>query len=460
MCMLLKYMRGYLFLSALILYVINLYTPITIFQNVLNYLSVIIILLGLIGIGRVYGLMAFVFFGLGLWMVIQTGIGWQDVFLGFDHIMYVILFIGVLPLLSMPLKIGDYLKHIQRYTQILATRISTFKTTNVATFAMSTLISMASAPIIYSFFVNDRTNEIFKKRIITLISRAGSLAVYWSPVSVGVPMTVSLTGASLESVLICAFTFALGGVWYSGYIAKKTFPVNEDRGDLTQIAFSKKDIFIMSQIIGPYLVYVSILLYLVNNTDYGMINIIVLNVLPLVIIWCIFLGRFRAFCKAFNHYLLEGVSKNYSQFTVLLCAGFCLYIFDISGLMQTVESLLPSFPVLIEAPIYILVIVFLIIFLGQIGVQQFVALLLVASIFGPSHFDMHQTVYALSLLTGFGLSRAVSPFSAINIMLSTLSNQLTSYEVARMNYKFAYIFSAVIILLLIIMNYVLLYVIN
>lgn len=452
--------RGIFFIGAFILFVLLLFFDEPFLHYSLSCMAALLFLSALKGISRIFGLMSFLFIvSTVIISVMYAQIDWQTFVLGFDYMMYLIIFIGILPVISLPLRIGGYMDHIARYIKKLSTYISSYATCNISNFSMGSFVNMAALPISYSLFINKRSLGPISYHYMVLISRSISLTVLWTPVGITVPMSVLLTGASFGPIVAMNLVLSIGGLWLSAYLAKRAYGHEEIEGEESESTpFSMKDdVPILMRIFIPFLLYIIYLLVTNHFTPFNMIEVIIMSIIPIVLIWSLFLSRLREFFHELKLYISTNLPHNYSQFAVLLSAGFFIYTLENVGFIQLAQSSLPSFSPFLEPPVYIVATLLVMLGLSQIGVHQFVTFVLVGTIIDPQLFGIHPNVYATTLMTGITLCMTSSPFSGINILMSSLMSGLSSSQVGRHNTQFVIIFGSAMVVIMMVMNIILMH---
>lgn len=449
--------RGYIFVLAFLFYVLHLLWNDPVIQHASSYFSALLIISALIGITWFYGILAFLFLSATITIAIQTRVDLQTFMLGFDNMIYFIIFLGMLPLIALPLRIGGYMEHISRYIQQLSTYSSSFLTCNMANFVMGSFVNMATLPISHSLFMKERSSHPDSKHYMVVSNRAIALAVFWSPVGVPIPMAVFLTGVSLGSIVATNLTLAVIGVCLSSILAKRAFGNHEVQEHVThQTSFSKKeDIPILLRIFMPFILYIIFLFIAQQYSPYNMVEIIVMSMLPFVIIWSMLISRLREFFQELNVHFTKKITHNYSQFAVLLSAGFFIYMIEKAGIIMKIQASLPAFSSVIEPPIYIIVTLLVMVALSFIGVHQFITFVLVGTIIDPQVYGIHPNIYATTLITGIVICMMTSPFSGINLLMSSLVKDMSSYKIGSYSFWYALLVAGLTIIVLVLVNYIL-----
>ncbi len=104
--------RGSVFTMAFIVYLFNMFVPSQTLEMLLNAISILLFMTAIIGVARFYFIMAIVFLGGSITLTIVRDVSWLDMTSGFSTMVKLVLFIGMIPLISTPIE--NYMSTIKK----------------------------------------------------------------------------------------------------------------------------------------------------------------------------------------------------------------------------------------------------------------------------------------------------------------------------------------------------------
>ncbi len=443
-------LRGAVFIVAFILYILNLFFPNGTLTMMVNVTSILLFFTAIIGVARFYFIMAIVFLLSSVILAITRDVSWSEMMSGFSTMVKLILFIGVIPLISSPIQ--NYIRTIQKMIQALNHRVSSFQVCQSTTFILGNIINMAAIPISKTMFFQDGT-EVEKRVKSELSLRAFGLAMMCSPIGAALALAIDLTNTSWLSLLAINLILVVIGLFLSYYLTKRHRLLEEQKTLSEKVLMEKADFVNLAAVFGPFFLYFLLLIYSERFASIGMMETILISVLPFTFLWSLFLKKVNQWWGACRLQVFQQTPKFFGQFAVIISAGLLTHTIEVTGLNQALTSLLPGTTGSSDfGAFYIPITILLVFILSVFGVHQFVAMIFTSQIIIPETFGINPIVFASALLVGFASGMLGSAFSGATITMSGLLHE-TSYKVAQKNYLFVFIFIGISSFLLILINF-------
>jgi hypothetical protein len=440
--------RGIVFSAAFIVYILNMIFPTEIFHNALNITAVLLFITALFRVTAFYFILAIVFLICSIFLTISHE-SWTDMMDGFSLMLKLILFIGMIPLISSP--IGNGINTIQKMIRGLSQKVSTFKVCHLSSFLLSNFINMAALPISKSIFFPKGRNQIEEVNA-QLSFRAFGLAMMCSPIGAAIALAIDITGTTWLSLLSINLFLIIIGLWLSYYFTKKDrLQVEQERHE-EELVIEKQDYFQMGRIFIPLCLYFIFLLASERFFSIGMMETILVSILPFTFIWSAAQRKVDEWWEICRVQIFKQTPNFFGQFAVIISAGLFIHTIESTKLNQSIEKVLPGIGNAYSASYYIPIIILIVLILSMLGVHQFVAMMFVGQIIKPEAIGLDPTIYASTLLVGFSTGMLASAFSGAAITMSSLLYGPSSYEIAKKNYSFSFIFILISTVLLIVLN--------
>lgn len=439
--------RGYVFLLALLLYLLNMIISFEQLTILLNVTSICLFLTAIIGAGRFYSLMSLFLLICSSVLIEIRGLSLLDMVDGFSAMVSLILFIGIIPLVSFPVK--GYVYEIKRMMMVLSQKVSPAKVCHFATFLLANLIVLAAIPISKILFFPDDTDR--SKQLINaeLSGRSFGLALMCTPIGAAIAVAIDITGTNWVSLQLVNMIIVAFGMWLSYHLGKRQIQLidwkaEENESDTTQPNYRN-----LSHLLFPFAFYILFVLIVDGSSTLGIMDLIVISVIPFTLVWSFFLKNTSEWWHHFKSLNFHDNPKSFGQYSVIISAGLLIFVLEITGLDDELVQLLPGTGSEIAANFYIPITILIVLLLSMIGVHQFVGMLFAGSLINPVIFGIDPTVFSSALLVGFVTGMLASTFSGANILMGNLVPGITSHDVGRKNYLFTFLFICVSTVILI-----------
>ncbi|SHS25799.1 Uncharacterised protein [Mycobacteroides abscessus subsp. abscessus] len=439
--------RGYVFLLALLLYLINMIISFKQLTILLNVTSICLFITALIGAGRFYSFMSFFLLICSIVLIEIRGLSLLDMVDGFSAMVSLILFVGIIPLVSFPVK--GYVDEIKRMMIVLSHKVSPTKVCHYATYLLANGIVLAAIPISKILFFSDDTDR--SKQLINaeLSGRSFGLALMCTPIGAAIAVAIDMTGTNWISLLSVNMFIVIFGLWLSYYLVKRKIQLMDWKAQEIDLDTKKPNYIKLSQLLLPFAFYFVFVLVADGLSTLGIMELIVITVIPFTLLWSFFLKNITDWWLNFKSLNFQENPKSFGQYAVIISAGLLIYVLEITELDHELVQLLPGTGSEIAAYFYIPITILIVLLLSMIGVHQFVGMLFAGKLINPVIFGIDPTVFSSALLVGFVTGMLASTFSGANILMGNLVPGITSHDIGRENYLFTFLFICVSTVMLI-----------
>jgi hypothetical protein len=442
--------RGYVFVAALFMYVLNLLVGSGPFTMLVNAVSIMLFISAVIAAGRVYSIMAMLFLFCSIVFLVIWENSWVEMMNGFSTMVKLILFIGIVPLISYPVQ--GYVPEIKKLMLVLNQKMSSFKVCHMGTFFLANMINLAALPISKVIFFQDGSNRDRQLLCGELTIRSFALAMMVTPIGAAIAVAIELTGTKWSSVLSINIAIICAGLLLSYVLTRKQQELVESEKKEGCIYTEKPNYRRLASGFLPFGGYFLFLIISDGYFDLGIMELIILSVLPFTLVWSILIKKSAGWVHAVRVQIFQQNQHSFGQYAVIISAGLFLHTIEMTGIDERFIKVLPGLGSDAAAYFYIPITIFVVLFLSMLGVHQFVAMIFMGELIDPVQFGIAPTIFASALLIGFASGMLSSAFSGANILLSNLLSGASSYDLGRKNYLFTFIFTCVSTAFLILMN--------
>lgn len=410
---------------------------------VLSALSLLAIVVSLPASGWATRLLAAPFLAGGTWMLVKSGIGWRDSFGAFGDMVYLLAVFVVLPVCSVPVKLGGYSHAIQA---VLRGRIAgVFQLNCLATtlsFICGSFMSMAAVPIMMTSMepVVRAYPVRHAERFIAVSTVYGyALPILWTPVSgvVGVIVyTLHVDWLTLFPVLFALSIACLLANWLIFYfIELRGAPVPAADPDLTQGA-AVSPLPRLVQMVAAIVLLIAGIVLLEHWLRIGLITVVTLVAVPFALAWSAVIGKAGAFFGEAALQMAVRLPRMADQFVIFLSAGFFAQSMRLTGFDHEVNLMflhfhnaLGTMPLLLLMPPMALLASFL-------GMHPLVLIALLGESLQPEVLGISSMQLAVTMAGSAVLTYVAGPFSGTLGLVRSI-NQVSTFRLSLWNAPYA-----------------------
>lgn len=359
------------------------------------------------------------------------------------------------PLLSSILAFEPYAQYLSRITAGLMTSPFRFYavTATMVTF-LSCLLNLASL-----HFVHELLRGTAAKCPASLFPRALARGftpnVMWSPSFISVALAIQYAGISWFTVAPVGIALALAGVgcvlligWFEYGKLPKFAP---DQTNATEISLDRRTAKIgLIKLLCQTGLLISMIILLEYMTKKSALILVPLISFTGPVLLAVLYGKTKTYSRQFYEYFNEKLSRMHNETLLFSAIGFFGYALALSDFPAQIPILVSHFG--LDTPFkLILLIVAAIGLLSLLGIHPMITIAAIAASLPPGSIPLSGRELAGAFLTGYVIYSICSPFSAINLIMSSLTMFNPLVVGLKQNFSFALVYmtvSIVIILLL------------
>ncbi|WP_028308727.1 hypothetical protein [Desulfitibacter alkalitolerans] len=396
-----------------------------------------VFLIGVVGIGLFYArgiilFMSIILLSIGHILIFKYKIGYEVWIEGITKNLPLATIFVVVPILSIPLKLGGYLEPIEYYfkkhirdTGPLFSVISSF------IFAFGSITNLGAVRIAHSLLEGVK----FPSRFLALAYSVGFVGcVAWSPYFASVNLVLHYTGLSLGKYFIFGFIYGLsiliiGNLFFRIWSLLKANNLpnvsdlkeidgqfiasdNNRADDLFHNLKLKKLLLILAGLI------LTVVVFEYFSTLSSTMYLVSLTAAFYAVLWALCIKRLRQFFQALKNYY-KTVLEVKNELVFFLCVGFFGVIMTHTPFQNSIEGF---FGQVSGLSIFFLVeiIILTILVLSIAGIHPGITITTLGLSLNPAVLGISTIAYALSLIAGWLNSMLLSPFVVTNIVVSGL----------------------------------------
>lgn len=453
-------MRKFLFWLSIILYLLSIVNPFPFLQFTLSLVSLCVVVVTFTKVSRAIQIMSSFFLISGILMLATNGATTKDYVLSFGPMMNLLALFAVVPILAVPIQIGNYVQSIEEliFRRIHNSKQLYFLTSGISYF-FSSFMNLASLPMTY-YTVRSSVTTYQVQHEVRFMSRAithgFAMPLLWTPVTPIVGIVVDMTGVSWVAMLKYLIPLSVAGLLLDWFIASMIFRKryrnllkgeNEVATGLLEKAgqAGSRKFF---QILIAIALFNGLVILADFQSSFDFLYIVSLLVIPFAFCWSAFLGKRKSFIKELKEHFSSHILKLSGQFVIFLSAGFFISSMKFShvdhffnqGLLMVKEEV-GSLLFLILIPLVPLVLAFT-------GLHPAVGLALMAEALDPSSLHISTSLLTLAMLGGAVGAFLMGPFNATIGMMASITDE-SPYRISNWNtgFTFSYLILLMILLL-------------
>lgn len=436
--------RAQLYALAVVAYLIFKLGHLTILAPVLSALSLLVIIVSLPACGWAARALTALFVGGGSWMLFQKDAGWAEYLNAHGEMLYLLALFAVLPMLSVPIKLGGYSRAIE---MVLRGRIAGVFQLNCLVTALAFVcgsfmslaavpIMMASmAPVVGAYPVKDKT------RFMAVSATYGYvLPILWTPVSgvVGVVLyNLHVDWLALFPVLFALSVACLFANWAIFYLLElrgraQAAPLART---LSQSGAASPVPRLLQMVLGIVLL-VSSIAVLERWLQIGLITIVTLVALPFAFAWSAAIGRGGHFFREAGQQLAQRLPRMADQFAIFLSAGFFTKAMRLSGFDHTANLMFLHLHDMVGTQLFLILMPLMALAASLFGVHPLVAIALLGESLKPEVLGIGPAQLAVALVGSSVLTYMLGPFSGTLGLVQSI-NRIPTFRLALWNAPYA-----------------------
>ncbi|WP_248926945.1 hypothetical protein [Paenibacillus hamazuiensis] len=410
-----------------------------------------------------------IFVTIGIVLLAAHGAPWRSFISGFGNMMNILSLFALIPLIALPIELGNYGARIQAIIQKTVKHSGLlYLVTSALSYILSSFMNLATLPMVYHTIRSSlelypiEQKERFMSRAIT---HGYSMPIVWTPVAPIVGIVVEMTGVKWSSILPVAIPFSVLGLvldgmmgrWIAGRRLKRLgseaaaqiFAARENAVRPKAGQNVREKAGHPGQIIAAIVLFNILISALEKYTHAGFLLLVSASVVPFAFVWSLLLGKGKLFLTKSRTMLPAHLMKMKEQFFVFLCAGFMISAIQSTGAGHVIGEWIIAAKDVVGPGVFLLLIPFIPFLLAFAGLHPAVGLALAAESLNPQALGISAWLVALAMLIGAATAFLMGPYNATAGMMAGLSGQ-SAFRVSNWNAPFtaAYLGLGIILLLM------------
>lgn len=348
---------------------------------------------------------------------------------------YLVSLFVLVPLLSLPVKYGQYTKNINLFFRQLGGvkwKIHTF--TNVLVGLLAPILTLGAVTMVKDLAPHFKNEKTF----IVSLTRMFGITIMWTPYFGTVVVILSFLHMEWSEVVPFTLTFAIMGMILSIVIEKLKYRKEDKRGvgAGTKLEVDRRNVAELFIII---LFILALTLAIYYMTPFTMTISVCLVAVTMPVFWFAYLRKLDKFKDGLKDYFANLLPKVKGEVLMMVSASF----FGSAFVFSNYSHYIPEFFMLITGNhpvLFIALLSFIMIFIVAIGVHPFVMTTIFAATFGQGGIPISPTVLSVVVFASWGMALNLSPFSMTTLVVAR-DTDYSPYDVSvRLNIGFTIIF--------------------
>ena len=335
---------------------------------------------------------------------------WQE---AIDSNINLLLLFVLVPLLSLPVRYGDYAENINLFFHRLKGvkwKIHVF--TNFLMVLLAPILTLGAVTM-----VKDLAPHLSNERtFLSSLTRMFGLTLFWTPYFGTVIFILQLLEMDWSKIVPYTFGFASVGMFLSFLMEKmRTKKEYSDRKIEVEVVDNINLKKLIELVIIIFMILV-ITLGIYYSSNFGMSISIALVSILIPILWLYYLKKIKKLPEFIKFYLDQLLPKLKGEVLLMVCAGF----FGVAFVNSEYSSYVPDFLNKITGnhPLaFISCLSFIIISVAIIGLHPFILATIFAATLSNGGIPISQLVLTFVIICSWGTAIILSPYSATNLVV-------------------------------------------
>jgi hypothetical protein len=456
-----------MFFFVILLYLVNVLFPVLHLGVIISCLSLAIVLFTIFQAKRFVQVLGGTFLLLGVLLLWTSGASWHQYILSFGPMLDLLTMFTLIPILGIPIKLGNYSGGIQALIQKrVKTSGQLYIITSGISYFFSIFMNLATLPMTYYSIrpaldvIPVENKERFMSRAIT---RGFAMPLLWAPVTPIVGIVITMTGVSWVSILPYVIPLSIVGIGVDWYIGsrkanvmihnKKDLPAHETAAtiELTGQINRSSRVF---QIFLAIIIFNVIISLVETKFPYPFLILVSLLVIPFSFSWSLLLKQGKEFgAHLVKHFQTFSVSMK-DQFFIFLSTGFFISTINVSHTNVWLDAWVNKFISFAGIEIFLILMPLIPLAFAFLGLHPAVSLALMTEGLNPEVVGISPHILTVAMLAGAVSAFMVGPYNATLGLMSNIVKE-SSYKVSNWNLSFASIYIGFVMVYLFILQLIL-----
>ncbi|RXT13673.1 hypothetical protein EIZ39_05860 [Ammoniphilus sp. CFH 90114] len=355
----------------------------------------------------------------GIIFTVLKGDGLEEVVQGITANLPLLTLLVLVPLLSIPLKMGGffdsillYLKHFQNHPRKLFMGITS------VLFFLGPILNIGAIRIVHEFAQKLKLNSTFLSKAYLV---GFSTTILWSPYYAAVAITllylqVSITDYVPYGLGLGILFLIIGNLMFSLWAGKQKLEPSEQQDEESFSPDHGKRIKVLAVIIFS-LMTVTIIAEMITHWSMLVLVSFVAILFPLV--WCLFSHQWKALRQYLLDFRDQSVPIMNNEIIMYISAGF----FGQSLIGTSLGQGLSIFMIDLAQISFLLFALFILVtmvIVTYMGIHQVVVVTVLATQMDPILLGTTKEILAMVIMLAWATSSVLSPVNPVNLLVSTL----------------------------------------
>lgn len=436
----LNHLRRWLILSFAILYLSNYYISSPLITIIYSIVLIFVILQAVTDLPKAnlrVSLSLFIIGGIILYFNNISLSGWLSAVS--KNAGLITLFITV-PLLGLPFFYENYQAELKKIANKYMTNVCLFcLLTAVVAHILGVIISIGCVPIVYELFSRNARLYKAEKLFLAAMIQGYMTTGFWSPAWAS--MAVVTHGLQISWLKIIPFgifftIISISLTMLLIYIKVKRNPqLYHNLPAQPSLQINWRYIFTIITLTASLILSIILFNYFTGWSILAVIPVVAC-IYPLIA--ALIQKKLPQYKEGLGFYYNEKLFKTKNEVVLFAAAGFLGKSLELSNISQSIPKLLPSF--LISYPILmIFFLMSIMVLISLTGIHPVITGSALVGSLSPLSLGLPPLIFALTILAGWAISIMVSPFSAVSLIMSGLTN-IPSWNISlKINGRFGFI---------------------
>lgn len=363
--------------------------------------------------------------------------GIQSFFLALQTNVNLLAIFIFVPLLSIPIQQGQYLKYIEIiFAYYIKRTHHLYLFTTVAAGSVGAVMNVGTLPILYNL-TDTSSFKPFDEVRLKALNRGFVMAFMWSPYFISMALVLSyfdVTWLQLFPIGLTVTVIMMGIGFFLERKNSQLIPEAVSANASMTLGAAKRKVLELSLIL---LALTAAILFIESLTDLSVLTIIPLTAVAVSVVWSLFLGTWGELFTNLKEYARIKIPSMGNELSIFIIAGAFGTALLNNGADDWIRSLLETLNIT-HVLILIPVLGLLMTIPAWIGVHPIITAAILAITLSNSPLFVNDHLYlSLGLLSSWILAILSSPFSGLNLLLAAISGKTSVYIAFKLNLVFA-----------------------
>ncbi|MHB8156228.1 MAG: transporter permease [Desulfocucumaceae bacterium] len=439
--------KSFIFVFLLGVYIINVIYPLTLLGQLVNYITVLAVLVSIPFVGRSSRLVCMTLFIIGAYLLYKSGSGWYFWVEAIGRNTSLLMLMISVPLMGVPLKYGGYIDTLDSLAmKYMKSPSQMYWIPALFSHILGVFMNLGAVTLTHQITSRGKMKN-YPGVLAKSISRGFGSALFWSPNMIATALVLGYLKVPWEDYVRLGIAFAVIALT-AGYVAnffvKGALEENSEGASGESSPHVARNKLIQLLVAGS--AFLSLVIYIETGTAMSVIAIIPIIALIFPVLWLLLLGAKEYIREGYGDYFKSRINRYDGEVVLFSVAGFFAAALAQSGWAEKICSYLMHFSgsSLVSVAFTILLTVVL---TSMAGLHPMVSVSAFATSLDTAAMGINPVFLVLILIGGWSLGATVSPMAGTTLVVGSLTGK-SPVEVGFGNIIYAFLVSAAIIIFL------------